>query len=177
MTLATQPAAGAGPLDLSRVVRGALRAWRRIRPGGSAFGDEGWTQMITSKTANPFVGRWRITEMELWDRKDLDLVAPAFIEFDRDGKGEFQFIAVQGCLDCRFSERGGMPAVEFSWEGQDEGDESLGRGWAILCDGKLEGRWFFHRGDDSWFLATKLSRSATKGRSVRRSPARQPNRG
>ena len=118
--------------------------------------------MGTPKTPNPFVGRWHITEMELWDREDLDLVGPAFIEFDREGPGEFQFIAVQGCLDCRVSERGGMPAVEFSWEGQDEGDESLGRGWAILRDGVLEGRWFFHRGDDSWFRATKVSRSATK---------------
>ena len=127
--------------------------------------------MTTPKTSNPFVGRWRITEMELWDRDDLDLVVPAFIEFDREGMGEFQFIAVQGCLDCRFSERGGMPAVEFSWEGQDDGDDSLGRGWAILRDGKLEGRWLFHRGDDSWFLATKLSRSARKPPSTRRSRA------
>jgi hypothetical protein len=133
--------------------------------------------MATSRTANPFVGRWRITEMELWGRKDLDLVVPAFIEFDRDGMGEFRFIAVQGCLDCRFSERSGMPAVEFSWEGQDDADESLGRGWAILRDGKLEGRWFFHRGDDSWFLATKLSRSATKRPSTRRARARHLTRG
>jgi hypothetical protein len=123
--------------------------------------------MATSKTVNPFVGRWRITEMELWGREDLDLVVPAFIEFDRNGMGGFQFIAVQGCLDCRFSERSGLPAVEFSWEGQDDADESLGRGWAILRDGELEGRWFFHRGDDSWFLATKLSRSATKRPSTR----------
>jgi hypothetical protein len=26
-------------------------------------------------------GRWRIVEMELWDRDDLDLVGPVFIEF------------------------------------------------------------------------------------------------
>ena len=128
--------------------------------------------MTTSKTSNPFVGCWRITEMELWGREDLDLLVPAFIEFDRGGMGEFQFIVVQGCLDCRFSERGGMPAVEFSWEGQDEGDDCLGRGWAILRDGKLEGRWFFHRGDDSWFLATKVARSTTQRRSKRPSRAR-----
>src|SRR5213594_4166204 len=107
--------------------------------------------MAISKAANPFVGRWRITAMELWGREDLDLVGPAFIEFDRHGMGEFQFIAVQGGLDCRFTERGGMPTVEFSWEGQDNGEASLGRGWAILREGQLEGRWFFHRGDDSWF--------------------------
>ncbi len=119
-------------------------------------------KLAASAGVNPFVGRWRITAMELWDRKDLDLVVPAFIEFNRDGLGEFQFIAVQGFLDFRVGERGGAPAVEFSWEGQDDADPSLGRGWAIICDGKLEGRWFFHRGDDSWFLASKVSRSAPK---------------
>ncbi|MGH7731073.1 MAG: hypothetical protein ACRENJ_07470, partial [Candidatus Eiseniibacteriota bacterium] len=123
--------------------------------------------MTPPKTTNPFIGRWRITEMELWGREDLDLVGPAFLEFARDGIGEFQFIAVQGCLDCRVSERGGMPMVEFSWEGQDDGDDSLGRGWAILREGILEGRWYFHRGDDSWFRATKVARSATNPPSTR----------
>jgi hypothetical protein len=33
------------------------------------------------------VGRWRIVETENWDRDALDLVAPAFIEFDEDGLG------------------------------------------------------------------------------------------
>lgn len=122
--------------------------------------------MASSKPANPFIGRWRITEMELWEREDLDLVVPAFIEFDRAGMGEFQFIAVQGCLDCRFGERGGMPAVEFSWEGQDDADDAMGRGWAILRDGTLEGRWFFHRGDDSWFRATKVPCTTRKGPSA-----------
>ena len=133
-------------------------------------------RMPSPKTSNPFVGRWCINEMELWDREDLDLVAPAFIEFDRDGLGEFRFVAVEGCLDCRFSERGGMPAVEFSWEGQDDGEASLGRGWAILCSGRLEGRWFFHGGDDSWFLATKLARSTTKRPSTRPLRARRLGR-
>ena len=102
--------------------------------------------------------------MELWDQEALDLVAPAFVEFDGDGMGHFKFIAVQGWLDCRVGERGGMPSVEFSWEGEDDGDDRCGRGWGILRDGQLEGRWFFHRGDDSWFLATKVPRSEKQGR-------------
>ena len=84
--------------------------------------------MMPPKTGNPFVGRWRITEMELWDREDLDLLGPALIEFDREGLGEFRFIALEGGLDYQVSERGGLPAVEFSWEGQDDGDASMGRG-------------------------------------------------
>ena len=30
-------------------------------------------------------GRWRITEMELWDQEAMDLVEPAFIEFGEQG--------------------------------------------------------------------------------------------
>ena len=68
-------------------------------------------------------GRWRITEAELWDCGALNLVAPAFIEFAEDGSsGSFGFIAVQGEMDCREVERGGRPGMEFSWEGNDEGD-------------------------------------------------------
>lgn len=63
------------------------------------------------------VGRWQITESELWDSDALNLVAPAFVEFEQDGLGSFGFIAVQGQMDCREAERDGRPGVEFSWEG------------------------------------------------------------
>ena len=53
------------------------------------------------------VGRWQITESELWDSDALNLVAPAFIEFEQDGLGSFGFIAVQGQMDCREAERDG----------------------------------------------------------------------
>jgi hypothetical protein len=43
------------------------------------------------RTPSAFVGYWRILEMEVWDRDYLDLVVPAFIEFDRERMGEFQF--------------------------------------------------------------------------------------
>jgi hypothetical protein len=43
-----------------------------------------------------------------------------------------------------------------SWEGEDDGDSKCGRGWAALeADGTLKGRFFIHRGDDSWFTAMK----------------------
>jgi hypothetical protein len=54
-------------------------------------------------------GRWRILEMDLWDRDAFDLVGPAFIEFSRDGTGSFGFIAVQGWMDCRQAEIDGLP--------------------------------------------------------------------
>ena len=75
-------------------------------------------------------GRWRIVEMDLWDQEALDLVGPATIEFGRDHTGSFRFIAVEAWMDCRRVLRDGHPAVEFSWEGSDDGDPASGRGWA-----------------------------------------------
>ena len=59
-------------------------------------------------------GRWRITEMDVWDREAIDLVQPGFIEFTGDGFGCMGFIAVKGELDCRDVARDGRPGVEFS---------------------------------------------------------------
>ena len=70
-------------------------------------------------------------EMDLWDQEAIDLVVPGFIEFGDDGTGELGFIAVRGWMDCRPGERGGRASVEFSWQGDDEGDEVSGRGWAV----------------------------------------------
>jgi hypothetical protein len=102
-------------------------------------------------------GRWRIVEMDLWDRDAIDLVEPGFIEFTRDGTGHFGFIAVRGTMDCRTTERNGNPVVEFSWIGDDEGDEVSGRGWATLHeDATLTGHLFFPMGDDSGFRADPI---------------------
>lgn len=97
-------------------------------------------------------GRWRIVEMDLWDRDAIDLVGPAFIELRVDGSGDFRFIAVNGQLDCRSLESADQPRIEFTWVGSDEGDPTSGRGWAQLeSDGSLRGHIFFHGGDDSGF--------------------------
>ncbi len=125
-----------------------------------------------SRTASPFVGYWRITEMELWDAEYLDLVVPAFIEFDREHMGQFQFGTVRGWLDCRFGERDGVPAVEFSWEGETDTDPGCGRGWGVLRNDRLEGRLYIHRGDDSSFVASRASRPASVDRRKSRVGAR-----
>jgi hypothetical protein len=99
---------------------------------------------------------WRIVEMELWDRGGLDLVSPAYVEFGADETGRFAFIAVEASMDWRDSPRGDQPGVEFSWEGNDEGDPVSGRGWAVLADDEvLRGRIYFHFGDDSGFQAAR----------------------
>ena len=93
--------------------------------------------------------------LELCDREALDLVGPAFIEFSPDRSSSFGFIAMSGSLDCRGAQVG-RAAVEFSWEGTDDGDEVSGRGWAALQDdGSLHGHIYFHLGDDSDFVAVR----------------------
>ena len=102
------------------------------------------------------VGRWQITETEIWDLEALDLVDPAFIEFGHDEMGRFGFIAVEGWMDCQYAERDGRPGVAFTWEGRDDCDPASGRGWAALeRDGSLRGRIYFHLGDDSGFRAVR----------------------
>lgn len=112
-----------------------------------------------------FVGRWRILEMELWDADAFDLVGPAYIEFGSDLRGRFRFIVVDGWMDCRIAKQSGGAGVEFSWEGSDEGDEVSGRGWAaVVDDGVLDGRIFFHNGDDSGFRAVRVDGVLDAGR-------------
>ena len=36
---------------------------------------------MTALTDHPLIGKWRITEADLWDGDYLDLVEPAFITF------------------------------------------------------------------------------------------------
>lgn len=102
-----------------------------------------------------FLGNWRIIETELWDRQALDLVAPAMLSLKPKGVGRFAFIAVEAQLDYRVVMRDELPGIEFSFQGFDEGDEVMGRGWAMLQKGQLQGRLFFHQGDDSSFVAQR----------------------
>ena len=112
----------------------------------------------------PFVGQWRIVDMELWNTDDLDLLAPAHLTFDRSGLGTLRFRAIEADIDDRVVQRDGQAAVEFSFEGSDEGDLVSGRGWALLDEEELRGRLFFHGGDDS---ACRASVRTTRRRSPR----------
>lgn len=102
-----------------------------------------------------FVGRWRIEEMEVWDRDALDLVVPAHISLGTGGLGLLQFIAIDADVDYRVVERNGEQAVEFSWMGRDDNRVAGGRGWAVLADNALTGRIFVHNGDESDFIARR----------------------
>ena len=102
-----------------------------------------------------FSGKWRITHMDMWEQRFVDLVVPGFIKFDGD-ESEMRFIAVRAWLDIRYSESGGLPTAEFSWQGLDERDDRCGRGKAIIVKPeRIVGQFYFHMGDESGFEAAR----------------------
>jgi hypothetical protein len=99
--------------------------------------------------------------MEQWDAEYIDLEVPAYIAFVRN-QGAFQFGTVRGWLDCRYGMRGNLPLVEFSWDGNSDGDPGSGRGWANLTAGRLEGHIFIHCSDDSSFRARRKAAAGSR---------------
>lgn len=80
-----------------------------------------------NRIPSSLVGRWRIEEMEVWGKDAIDLMGPAYIEFDKHG-GSLRFIAIEGGLDCRYGVTDGRASVEFSWSGVDDRDWRM-RAW------------------------------------------------
>jgi len=113
--------------------------------------------MATSKAKpdSPFTGRWHIVSMTEWDEDFINAEVQGFIEFDDKNTGSFQFGYVSGDMDCRLTTRDGEPAVEWTWDGNDEMDHAEGRGWAVLKDDEMHGMIFFHEGDESGFVAKR----------------------
>jgi hypothetical protein len=106
---------------------------------------------------NPYIGKWRIIEMEMWDQDYIDLDTEGHFTFGKDELGSFQFGTVQGQIDYRIENIGNLERLEFSWEGEEENDPVLGRGWVIIEGDLLDGKIYFHLGDSSWFKAKKRS--------------------
>ena len=115
--------------------------------------------MAKSKQPNLFVGRWRIVSM---DQDYVDEEEEGYFEFDAKGWGSFHFGYVHGTIDGRLTTRDGVPAVEWSWDGNAEMDAAQGRGWAVIKEGDLHGMIFFHGGDDSAFVAKKKGQARLK---------------
>ena len=93
--------------------------------------------------------------MAQWDQDFIDLVVPGHITFRENHTGTFQFGAVHGDIDYRLEPFHDEERLKFSWEGVDEMDLVSGRGWAIIADGQLQGRLYFHERDESRFVAEK----------------------
>ena len=66
---------------------------------------------VPPMTCRRLIGRWRIVEMDLWGRDALDLVEPAYFEFDDRGRGYFGFIAQRGHFFFHAGDDSGFLAV------------------------------------------------------------------
>jgi hypothetical protein len=112
---------------------------------------------MKNSSKNPFIGKWRIVEMELWDQDFVNMEVPGHFTFKEDDLGSFQFGAVTGETDCRTSHEADQHRIDFTWQGEDDMSPACGRGWAVITKDELHGRIFFHLGDDSGFRAIKNS--------------------
>ncbi len=106
-------------------------------------------------TMEPFVGKWRIVEMEVWGQDYVDMEVPGYLSIGQDGTGGFQFGLISGEMDGRVETWGDAARFEFSWSGQDELHPTCGRGWALIEASEMRGRIYLHMADDSAFRAVK----------------------
>ena len=102
-----------------------------------------------------YIGTWRIKEMELCDEDYIDMVGTGQIKIRKNGIGSLRFGAVEATLDCKTDRIGEAERLEFTFEGSDEGDPCSGRGWMKIKGSEMNGRIYFHLGDDSGFTALK----------------------
>jgi uncharacterized protein YndB with AHSA1/START domain len=110
---------------------------------------------------NPFLGTWRIAEMEHWDLDFIDAEEEGTIEFGEGGQGDFQFGYVHESMDYEIEKVDGKHRIVFSWDGQDELDPVSGRDWAVIeSDESLYGKLAFHMGEKSWFKAKRKTASS-----------------
>ena len=101
--------------------------------------------------------------MTEWDRDFIDEMVRGCFEFDMKDSGTFQFGYVEGQIDYRLDERDNKPAIEFTWDGNDEMDPAQGRGWLVLEGGELKGMLYIHHGDESGIV-------------LKREPAKKPKK-
>ena len=93
--------------------------------------------------------------MDQWDQEFVDLVVPGHVTIRKNGKGSFQFGAVEGEMDCHIQKTDTHEQIEFTWDGFDECDPASGRGWVRVDGEEMSGHLFFQEGDDSGFKAKK----------------------
>ena len=120
-----------------------------------------------AKSKSPFTGSWQIVSMSGWDDDALNQELQAFIEFEEEGTGKFQFGHIRGVTDhYRTKKRDRMRVAQFCWDGEDGADGTSldGVGWVILEGDKMTGTICIHLGDELEFVATKVGekKRATK---------------
>ena len=101
-----------------------------------------------------FIGKWRIAEMDQWNKKYLDEDGPAYMSFEEDHLGQFHFLLIHATVDWSYDAEVGR--VESSFQGFEEMDEICGRGWAKVDGKQMVGEIAIHLGDESGFKARKM---------------------
>ena len=120
-------------------------------------------------------GRWRIIEIDGSDPTDGETKVPSFIWFELGGSGDFAFGYLQGTIDHRLLMRDGKPGVEWTWHGNDEMNEVLGRGWAVLQpDRSLRGKLFIHQGGETDFVAKKICAKSARRSAIQKRRGQRP---
>jgi hypothetical protein len=104
------------------------------------------------------LGKWRIVEMPDYVADYADMLEPAYILFADNGGGEFAF----GCVTGHIWGGADANTVAFSWDGNEEMDQTCGDGSVDLQpDGSLSGQINFHNGDEATFIAKPWTTSST----------------
>ncbi|WP_204524859.1 hypothetical protein [Priestia abyssalis] len=102
------------------------------------------------------IGKFYIYEMEMWNEDYFNIEVPAFIELDEEHNGCFQFGFVSGSVDGRLVDGSEGSIIEFTWEGDDEGEPVFGSGWIRTEEENcIKGHFQFQAGDHSLFWARR----------------------
>ncbi len=86
----------------------------------------------------------------------IDAEGKTTLQIGPDGQGDFQLGRVRGRIRGEVTQRDGMPAYRFRWQGKDDHAGASGDGWLVLHTAdEAEGRFSFFDGDDCFFHARK----------------------
>ena len=106
-----------------------------------------------------FIGKWYITEMEMWDERAFNCYQQAYVTIKQNGMGEFAFCVVEAYMNGEIVNDGGEKRWKFTFEGNDEYDPVSGKGWIKLKNANtIKGKIKFHNGDSSKFWAERAKK-------------------
>jgi hypothetical protein len=96
------------------------------------------------------IGRWRIVEVDLWDRAHLDLCGPARLTIAAQG-GEIAF----GALDAGPEVEYARDSIGFHWAGCEEGARSRRRNRRTSRRPRPRDRVEYRNGDEAVIKAKR----------------------
>ncbi|HZZ76995.1 MAG TPA: hypothetical protein VFE62_00670, partial [Gemmataceae bacterium] len=100
----------------------------------------------------------------------------AFIEFDEDGCGSFEFGEIHGFIaHYRTKKKDRQRAIHFDWHGEDEEGMPMDDiGWALLEDGELQGTISLNAGEEEVQFMAKRESPKTPAKTKQRRTKDKP---